>query len=211
MKSNMINNFCLEDKITRDQMWYRYPRLREELDNLEELNDCSVFKQYTCQIHSRLKELKPVKKNKKYFDDLIDGDPLVCEPVTLTKSDILSFAKTFDPQPFHIDESLAKRSIFKGLIASSLHTLSACTSVVSRSLCNVAVLSGVGMDEVKMVNPVRPGDVLKVEAWWTNLKRSNFRLNSGFATLKCKVFNHKDEPVINYGYQLLISTENNNF
>ncbi len=210
MKNNIINNYCLKDKSTRDQMWYRYPRLREELDSLEELNYCSVLKQDTCQIYSRLKELKPIKKKKKYFDDLIDGDSLGCMPVTLTKNDILSFAKAFDPQPFHIDESLAKKSIFKGLIASSLHTLSACTRVVSEALCNVAIISGVGMDEVKMYNPVRPDDILKVEAWWANLKRSNSRLNSGFATLKCKVINQKDEPVINYGYQLLISSENNN-
>ncbi len=143
---------------------------------------------------------------KKYFEDLVDGKRLRCTAVKMTKEDILSFAEEFDPQPFHISEELAKASMFKGLIASSLHTLSACTRVVVDALEDVAILSGVGMDEVKMKNPVRPGDALEVNAWWTNLKSSEKRPDFGFGTVKCHVTNQNNEPVIEYGYQYIIKT-----
>ena len=158
---------------------------------------------------NKMNSIEKIKTSpgKKYFDDLIDGEYLDCRTVTMTKDAILSFAKKFDPQPFHTDEELAEESIFKGLIASSLHTLSACTRVVVEALNDVAILSGVGMDEVKMLNPVRPGDILKVEAWWSNLRRSGRMLAGGFATVKCKVTNQNDEPVIEYGYRYLIGSD----
>ncbi len=143
---------------------------------------------------------------KKYFEDLADGKRLRCNAVKMTKEGILSFAKEFDPQPFHVSEELANASMFKGLIASSLHTLSACTRVVVDALEDVVILSGVGMDEVKMKNPVRPGDVLEIDAWWTNLKASETRSDFGFGTVKCNVTNQKNEPIIEYGYQYIIRT-----
>ncbi len=139
-----------------------------------------------------------------YYDDLSDGESLRCQTVYITKEAILAFAKEFDPQPFHISEKMGEKSMFKGLIASSLHTLSACTRVVVDALGDVAILSGVGMDEVKMMNPVRPGDTLQVKAWWADLKRSKSKPEYGFGTVKCKVANHKRQPVVEYGYQYLI-------
>jgi len=69
----------------------------------------------------------------------------------------------------------------------------------------VAILSGVGMDEVKMFNPVRPGDALSVEAWWTDLKRSRSKPHLGFAAIKCRVSNQKGEPIIEYGYRYMLA------
>lgn len=142
---------------------------------------------------------------KRYFEDITEGERLPCQPVIITREDIIEFAKRFDPQPFHIDENAAKESLFGGLIASSLHTLSACTRVVVEAQGDVAILSGVGMDEAKMFNPVRPGDVLCVEAWWTELKQSRSKPGFGFAGIKCKVTNQGREPVIEYGYRYLLA------
>ncbi len=66
-------------------------------------------------------------------------------------------------------------------------------------------LSGVGMHEVNMFNPVRPGDTLFVKAWWAELKRSNSKPDRGFASIKCEVNNQRDEPVIEYGYRYLLA------
>ncbi len=142
---------------------------------------------------------------KRYFDDLVDGEHLNCHHVVLSREAIIKFAQQFDPQPFHIDEDAARASIFGGLIASSLHTLSACTRVVVEAQGDVAILSGVGMDEVKMFNPVRPGDALSVEAWWTDLKRSRSKPHLGFAAIKCRVSNQKGEPIIEYGYRYMLA------
>jgi len=92
----------------------------------------------------------------KYFEDLSEGDRLQCEPVFMTKESIISFANQFDPQLFYIDENAANNSIFNGLVASSLHTLSACTRVVVEAQGDLAILSGVGMHAFNMFNPVRP-------------------------------------------------------
>lgn len=145
---------------------------------------------------------------RRYFDDLVDGEHLHCQPVVLTREAIIDFAVKFDPQLFHIDENAASESFFGGLIASSLHTLSACTRVVVEAQGNVAILSGVGMHEVKMFNPVRPGDVLSVNAWWTKLQRSRSKPGCGFASIKCKVANQRKEPIITYGYRYLIACRN---
>ncbi|MFH0998362.1 MAG: MaoC/PaaZ C-terminal domain-containing protein [Pseudomonadota bacterium] len=110
---------------------------------------------------------------KRYFDDLKDGEHLHCQPVVMNKEAIIDFGNKFDPQPFHIDENAASESLFGGLVASSLHTLSACTRVVVEAQENVAILSGVGMHEAKMFNPVRPGDVLAVNARWTELTKDH--------------------------------------
>ena len=141
----------------------------------------------------------------KYFEDLKDGEPLFCQPVVMTREAIVDFGETFDPQPFHIDEHAACASLFGGLVASSLHTLSACTRSVVEAQGNVRILSGVGMHAVKMFNPVRPGDVLAVHARWTELQRSRTKPDRGFASILCEVTNQRREPVIEYGYRYLVA------
>lgn len=142
---------------------------------------------------------------KRYFEDLKNGEQLACGPVKMTREAILRFAKEYDPQVFHVDEEAAENSLFKGLVASSLHTLSACTRVVVEAQGNLAVVSGIGMHEVRMFNPVRPGDELQVNARWSDLKRSRSKPDRGFAAIRCEVVNQRQEPVINYGYKYLIA------
>jgi acyl dehydratase len=146
-----------------------------------------------------------VNMERRYFDDLSDGEVLDCQPVLMTREAIIDFAKNFDPQPFHIDENAARESIFGGLVASSLHTLSACTRSVVDAQGHVTIISGVGMHKVNMFNPVRPGDTLWVKAWWTDLKRSRSKPDRGFAAIKCTVTNQRKEPVIEYGYRYLMA------
>ncbi len=142
---------------------------------------------------------------KKYWEDLVEGEPLPCRPVTFERSDILFFGKKFDPLPFHTDEAAAADSIFGGLVASALHTLSACTRVVVEAQGDVAIMSGLGIDAVKLYNPVRPGDVLTVEASWCDLRRSRTKPDRGIAGIRCAVSNQKGEPVAEYGYHYLVA------
>ena len=142
---------------------------------------------------------------RRYFEDLTNGERLNCQPIRMTREAIIEFAEKFDPLPFHIDEPAANESIFGGLIASSLHTISACTRVVVEAQGDVAILTGVGVDEVKIFNPVRPGDTLSVEAWWTDLRRSRSKPDRGLAAVRCKVTNQKKEPIVEYGYRYLVA------
>jgi acyl dehydratase len=100
---------------------------------------------------------------------------------------------------------MAKTSIFGGPIASALHTILACTRVVVEGQGDLAILSGLGIDEVKVFNSVRPRDTLFVEAYWTNLKRSRSKPDKGTASLKCKVSNQKGDPVVEYGYKYMVA------
>ncbi len=143
--------------------------------------------------------------NRIFFEDLTDGMHVRCRAVSFDRRGIVDFAREFDPQPFHVDENVARASIFGGLVASSLHTLAACTRSVVDAQEGLAILSGVGMDAVGMFNPVRPGDVLSIEAHWTELRRSRSKPDRGFATLRCKVSNQRGDPVIEYGYRYLVA------
>jgi acyl dehydratase len=142
---------------------------------------------------------------KRYFEDITAGETLPCRDVKITRDDIVAFARAFDPQPFHTDEVAARASIFGGLIASSLHVLSACTRVVVEAQGEVAILSGVGMEEVHMFNAVRPGDSLHVDARWTDLRRSRSRPHQALATIKCRVTNQNGDLVMAYGYGYLLA------
>ena len=143
-----------------------------------------------------------------YFEDLNDGEGLRCQPVEMTREGIIDFAQRYDPQSFHVDEERAQESVFGGLIASSLHTLSACTRVIVEAQGDLNVISGVGMGETKMYNPVRPGDTLSVEAWWADLRRSQRKPDRGYATIECRVTNQRGEPVVEYSYRYLIGCRN---
>ena len=142
---------------------------------------------------------------KRYFENLAEGERLDCRPVVFHLDDITGFAARFDPQPFHTDPDAASRSVFGGIVASSLHVLSACTRSVVEAQGDVAIISGVGLEEVRMHNPVRPGDTLTIEAFWTDLKRSRTKPERGFATIRCQVSNQRAEPVIDYGYRYLLA------
>lgn len=142
---------------------------------------------------------------KRYFEDLVEGERLDCRQVVITREAIIDFAERFDPQPFHLDEAAARQSLFGGLVASSLHTLSACTRSVVDAQGKIAILSGIGMHEVKMFNPVRPGDTLWINARWSELRKSRSKPDRGFACIACKVHNQRKEPVISYGYRYLIA------
>jgi acyl dehydratase len=99
-----------------------------------------------------------------WFDDLALGMRFKTGSVTVTAEDIKRFAAEFDPQPFHLDEAAAERSVFKGLAASGWHT-----AAISMRLCvelrpfGHQPLMGLGVDDLRWMMPVRPGDVLHVE------------------------------------------------
>lgn len=100
------------------------------------------------------------------LEDLAVGQRCRLGSVTLDRADVLAFARDFDPQPFHLDDAAAAKSMFGQLVASGMHTISAIVGLSVRAgvlqHCN---LGGSGMTDVKWVRPVRPGDVLNLE--WT--------------------------------------------
>lgn len=95
-----------------------------------------------------------------YFEDIEPGDVTELGETTVTREEIISFAEQFDPQPFHVDEEAAAESIFGGLIASGWHTAAVCMRLYVEALEDVASQGARGVDELRWVRPVRPGDTI---------------------------------------------------
>ena len=97
-----------------------------------------------------------------HFEDFQAGAVHDLGSVQMTRERIVSFAREFDPQPFHVDEEAARSSIYGGLIASGWHTCAAFMRLFAEGLLNrSASLGSPGVDELRWLKPVRPGDVLR--------------------------------------------------
>ena len=97
----------------------------------------------------------------RYLEDFKPGDVIELGARTISKERIIAFAREFDPQPFHTDEEAAKRSIYGGLLASGWHTGSLLMRILYDGLLHdTASLGSPGIDELRWLEPVRPGDTL---------------------------------------------------
>ncbi len=99
----------------------------------------------------------------RYFEDFAPGQVLELGSRTISRESMLAFAREFDPQSFHVDEEAARRSIYGGLLASGWHTCSLWMRILCDGLLtDTASLGSPGIDELRWLKPVRPGDTLSV-------------------------------------------------
>jgi|SRR6185312_14456325 len=133
---------------------------------------------------------------RQYFEDFHLGCKFDCGPYSVTKDEIVEFAAEFDPQPHHLDEEAAKHSILGGLAASGWHTCAMTMRMFADTLVPLAAArGGIGSPEGRWMKPVRPGDVLRVEAEVIDLKASSSKPH-GFVTFACKVFNQREQVAL---------------
>lgn len=96
-----------------------------------------------------------------YFEDFAAGQSQELGTVTVSQEEIITFARQFDPQPFHIDPERAKESFFGTLVASGWHTVGLYMRLLVDTLLNqTASLGSPGVDEIRWTKPVKPGDTL---------------------------------------------------
>lgn len=132
----------------------------------------------------------------RYFEDFQVGDVILSEGATLTDSQIMDFAQRFDPQPFHIDAVAAADGPFQGLIASGFHTLSLSFRLLrDTGIITGTSLGGSGMDELRWLLPVRPGDTIRVRAEVAETKPSR-RGDRGTVRLAYATLNQRGETVM---------------
>ena len=121
----------------------------------------------------------------RWFEDFNVGDVTEFGPVTVTAEEIVDFAARFDPQPFHLDADAAARSPYGGLIASGWHTVALFMGMYVRGmLVDTASLGSPGVEELRWLAPVRPGDQLRGRSTITDLQPSatNPRRGTVFST-----------------------------
>src|SRR6266853_4593629 len=131
----------------------------------------------------------------RYFDDLKVGDRFKSEPLSMTEKELIEFAHKFDPQMFHLSRKGAERTIFKGLIASGWHTAAITMRLFVRTLNFAEGTIGLGVDELRWPNAVRPGDTLTVETEIVDVRPSRSRPNYGIIRLRNVTTNQRGEVV----------------
>jgi acyl dehydratase len=99
-----------------------------------------------------------------YCEDFEVGQHFTLQPVRFEIDDIMHFASRYDPQPIHIDKEFADQGLFKGIIASGVHTLSVIWSEwIQTGRFGTEIIGGRGLDFVTWNVPVRPGDTLHTD------------------------------------------------
>lgn len=131
-----------------------------------------------------------------YFEDAEIGTIRTAGPYLVTKDQIIQFAKQYDARPFHIDEEAAARSVFAGLTASGAHTFAIFISLTSKLQPPHRALAGLGWDEVRLPNAVRPGDHLDLESTVLEKRESRSSPDRGILRNKIHLRNQRRETVL---------------
>jgi acyl dehydratase len=145
------------------------------------------------------------RKEQLYLDDLHVGQRFTSGVYLMEDALIKEFAAEFDPQPFHLDESAAQASIFKGLAASGWHTAAAAMRLlVTGGLPFANGIVGLG-GEIAWPRPTRPGDILHVESEIIEITPSRSKPHQGIVTVRATALNQNSESVYVLTAKLLVS------
>jgi acyl dehydratase len=135
-----------------------------------------------------------------YLEDFHAGDVAETPARRVSREEMVAFAREFDPQPFHVDEEAAKRSPFGGLVASGWHTASLCMRmVVEHALARdgeTGSLGSPGVDELRWLRPVRPGDSLTVRIEVLEVVPSRSKADRGLVKLRYTMRNQDAQDVM---------------
>jgi acyl dehydratase len=133
----------------------------------------------------------------RYFEDYRVGEQVEFGSYRMTEEQIVAFARDFDPQPFHVDPDAACQSVYGGLVASGWHTASAMMRMmVDHFISPKTSMGSPGMDEIRWLKPVRPGDTLRVRLTVLSAKRSTSKPDRGVIDQLVEVINQNGEIVM---------------
>lgn len=133
-----------------------------------------------------------------YLEDLQPGHVhrSAGPPAIVDAEAIKAYARQFDPQPFHLDETAAEKTFFRGLAASGWHTMSITMRLlVEGGLPLAGGIIGAGAEDIRWPRPVRPGDRLQIESEVLEVRPSRSRPEQGIAKVRTTTLNQNGEPV----------------
>ena len=133
--------------------------------------------------------------SERYFDHLKAGDRFKSDTYGVSEEQIISFAREFDPQPFHLDTAAARQTMFESLIASGWHTAAITMRLFVQTLNFAEGAIGLGVDELRWPNAVRAGDVVQVETEIVDLRVSRSKPTHGVVRLRNVTTNQRGEIV----------------
>jgi acyl dehydratase len=139
----------------------------------------------------------PLEASGRYFEDYPPGRVIEGGAVAVSESDILEFARRYDPQTMHTDPAAAAHGHFGGLIASGWHTAALMMRLfAAHFLSPASSLASPGIDELRWLKPVRPGDVLSLRVTVTEARRSRSKPDQGIVRSLVEVLNQEGEVVM---------------
>ncbi len=134
--------------------------------------------------------------DQRYFEDYAVGSTYEYGTVAVKEAEVLAFGRMYDPQPFHVDVAAATRGPFGGLIASGWHTAALMMRLfVDHYLSSVASMSSPGIDELRWLKPVRPGDTLRIRVTVIEARRSRSKPDRGIVRTLIEALNQRSEIV----------------
>lgn len=142
-----------------------------------------------------------------YLEDLQIGQRFASRSVLLDPEAIKAFARAFDPQPFHLDETAAEQTFFKGLAASGWHTAALTMRLVVECFPLAGGVIGAGGD-LQWLAPARPGDMLRVEIEVLEVAPSRTRPDRGSAVVRNTTRNQRGEAVQTFTAKVLLARRN---
>jgi acyl dehydratase len=131
-----------------------------------------------------------------HFEDYPVGAVFTGGPIAVSEADILEFARRYDPQPMHTDKEAAEAGQFGGLIASGWHTGALMMQLLVAHFVPRGNLASPGLDELRWLKPVRPGDRLSLKATVLTARRSRSKPDQGVVTSLVEVLNQGGEAVM---------------
>ena len=130
------------------------------------------------------------------YEDLPEGATVALGSKTVTAEEIIEFASEFDAQPMHLDEAAGKASILGGLSASGWHTCVIMMRLLADGmLLDSSSMGSPGIEEMKWLKPVRPGDQISARITVLDKRVSKSRPEIGFARLQIELLNQRGETV----------------
>ena len=133
--------------------------------------------------------------NQRFLEDLKKGDRFKSDTYKVTEEQIISFAREFDPQPFHLDAAVARQTMFESLIASGWHTAAITMRLFVQTLNFAEGAIGLGVDELRWPAAVKADDVLQVETEIVDLRLSRSKPSHGIVRLRNVTTNQRGEIV----------------
>jgi len=133
----------------------------------------------------------------RYLEDFHAGETIELGTRVVERDEMLEFARKYDPQPFHVDEEAAKRSIYGGLIASGWLTVAIFMRLfVDGLVAESSSMGSPGIDEIRFLKPVRPGDTLTARVSIIDVVPSRSKPDRGHVKSSNEVFNQAGEKVM---------------
>ncbi len=134
-----------------------------------------------------------------HFEDLVVGAETYFGSYEVTREEVIEFASKFDPQPFHLSDEAAAATHFGRIAASGWHTCAMVMAVIVRHMMgDQAGLGSPGVDELRWLRPVYPGDTLHVRGTIVDKTPSRSKPGIGSFRTEIAVANQDDEPVMRY-------------